>query len=87
MFREASPSGGLGDVSLGLKARLPSPSPSWQLAIEGQLELPTGDEDDLYGSGSVDLGAQLLSRLEAWKGRHEATQGIRAEAPPPDRIG
>ncbi|MBZ0112056.1 MAG: DUF3187 family protein [Thermoanaerobaculia bacterium] len=61
LFREGGPSVGIGDISLGLKARLPAPSPSWQLAIEGQVKLPTGNEEDLYGSGAVDVGTQLLA--------------------------
>ncbi len=61
LVREASPSAGIGDISVGLKARLPAPSASWELAIEGQVKLPTGDEEDLYGSGSVDLGTQILA--------------------------
>jgi len=54
-----APSPGLGDVSVGVRTRLPAPA-SWQLAVEGQLELPTGEEERLYGSGSLDIGAELL---------------------------
>jgi hypothetical protein len=59
-FRQGAPSARIGDLSLGLKARLPAPA-AWQLALEGQLKLPTGEEEDLYGSGSVDAGVQLLA--------------------------
>ena len=59
LFRSAAPGPRLSDVSLGLKARLPAP-PAWLVAIEGTLKLPTGDEDDLSGSGSADFGLQLL---------------------------
>ncbi len=60
VFREVVPSAGPGDVSVGLKALLPAPSEAWQLAVEGQVKLPMGDEDDLYGSGSADVGFQTL---------------------------
>jgi hypothetical protein len=60
VFRQREPSTGIGDLSLGLKARLPA-SEAWDLAVEGQIKLPTGDADDLYGSGSIDVGAQLLA--------------------------
>ncbi len=60
LFRSQAPGLAVSDISLGLKARLPAPS-AWLLAIEGTVKLPTGDEDDLYGSGSADFGAQLLA--------------------------
>lgn len=60
-FRDRAPSSGIGDISLGLKKRLRSGRPEWRLAVEGQLKLSTGDEEDLYGSGSEDLGAQVLA--------------------------
>lgn len=37
------------------------PSEAWELALEGSVKLPTGDEELLYGSGSTDLGLQLLA--------------------------
>lgn len=61
VFRQSDPGGGIGDVSLGLKARLPTPSPAWQLALESDLKLPTGDEERLYGTGAVDAGTELLA--------------------------
>jgi hypothetical protein len=60
VFRSRTPGLAVSDISLGLKARLPAP-PSWLLAIEGTVKLPTGDEDDLTGSGSADFGTQLLA--------------------------
>lgn len=59
VYRPEAPGFGLSDVSLGIKARLRAPS-AWRLAIAGTVKLPTGDEDDLTGSGSVDVGVQLL---------------------------
>jgi hypothetical protein len=61
VFRQSAPSGGIGDVSVGLKAKLPTPSPAWQLALESDLKLPTGDEERLYGTGAVDVGTELLA--------------------------
>jgi hypothetical protein len=59
LYRPEAPGFGISDISLGIKARLRSRS-AWRLGIAGTVKLPTGDEDDLTGSGSVDLGLQLL---------------------------
>ena len=56
--RDADPDPGIGDVTLSAKGRLPSVG-RWRLALEGSAKLPTGDEESLYGSGSLDLGLQL----------------------------
>lgn len=58
-FRNSDPGVGLGDVTVSLKSRIPTPSESWRLSAEGTVKLPTGDEDDLYGSGSADVGVAL----------------------------
>ncbi len=60
LYRPDAPGFGLSDISLGIKARLRTSS-AWHLAVAGTVKLPTGDEDDLAGSGSIDLGLQVLS--------------------------
>jgi hypothetical protein len=59
LYRPDAPGFGLSDVSLGVKARLRAPS-QWRMAIAGTVKLPTGSEDELTGSGSVDVGVQVL---------------------------
>jgi hypothetical protein len=59
VFRNRQPGAGIGDVALSLKARVPAPGDAWRVSAEGLVKLPTGDEEDLYGSGSVDFGVQL----------------------------
>lgn len=59
LYRPDAPGFGLSDVSLGVKARLRVPS-QWRMAIAGTVKLPTGSEEDLTGSGSVDVGVQVL---------------------------
>lgn len=58
-FRNSDPGVGLGDVTVSLKSRIPTQNESWRLSAEGTVKLPTGDEDDLYGSGSADVGVAL----------------------------
>ena len=52
----------LGDVVLGAKLGLlqKAPSPSFKLAAEFLLKLPTGSEERFTGSGSTDAGVQVL---------------------------
>lgn len=59
VFRNADPGVGLGDVTVGLKGRLPVKNESVRLSLEGTVKAPTGDEDDLYGSGSADAALAL----------------------------
>ncbi len=61
IYRERRPGAGFGDIAISLKGRVPVRSGKWKVAWEGVVKLPTGDEDDLYSSGSEDYGAQLLA--------------------------
>ena len=61
LFRSAEPGTGLGDVSVALKKRLELPGTPWLFAVEGVASLPTGEEEDLYGSGNEDFGVQALA--------------------------
>lgn len=58
-FRNQDPGTGLGDVVVSLKGRLPTGNEAWRLSLEGLAKLATGDEDDLYSSGSEDYGVQV----------------------------
>ena len=48
---DRDPGTGLGDVVLGAKLDLKRKAGPLLLAVEGQVKLPTGDEDSLYSSG------------------------------------
>jgi len=63
LFVNDDPSVALGDVVLGAKLGLlpGSASPSFKLAAEALLKLPTGSEEQLTGSGSTDVGVQVLA--------------------------
>jgi hypothetical protein len=60
LFTEAEPSFGLGDTVLSAKYVLHTEPGRAYLSAEALVKLPTGNEDDLYSSGSTDLGAQVL---------------------------
>ncbi len=60
VFRKVASGTRLGDVALGVKLKLPIGSDHWNMAVENAVELPTGNEKDLYSTGGVDFGTQLL---------------------------
>ncbi len=62
IFVDHDPDVQLGDTVLGVKVGLLKPNKTrrFHLALEGLLKVPTGSEDALLSSGSVDVGAQLL---------------------------
>lgn len=60
VFRDAEPSSGVGDVTVALKRRLGLRSERWSAALQAVVELASGDEEALRGSGSPDYGLQLL---------------------------
>ena len=52
--------GGIGDVQLSTRILLTPPRPERrQLALHGGVKLPTGDEDDLFGSGATDYSVGI----------------------------
>lgn len=59
LFRDQDPGAAIGDITLSLKGRIPVASESWRLSLEGLVKLDTGDDQDLYGSGNEDFGAQI----------------------------
>lgn len=70
---------GIGDVVLSAKSELAG-SPHFladigftHIAIQGLLKLPTGNQDDFYGTGSADAGVQLLSSRGVGRGRLDVT--------------
>jgi len=58
---DRSPTAGLGDLVLGAKLDLRRQPGPLLLALQGQVKLPTGDQERLYGSGAADAGVQLLA--------------------------
>ncbi len=83
VFRDREPVGGFGDIVLRSKFTfLPRPS-SLRLAVATSVKLPVANENSLFSSGSIDVGAQLIAskdyanscwhgaiglvRLGAWK--------------------
>ena len=53
---------GIGDIILRTKYNFLRNRPSWpDLAIVGDLKLPTGDEDDLLGTGTTNLKGLLVA--------------------------
>lgn len=60
LFTETAPSFGLGDTVLSAKYAIRSQPGHAYLAVEALVKIPTGSEDDLYSSGSTDLGVQAL---------------------------
>lgn len=69
-FEVTERSRGLGDVRLTLDHSLATADPRRRMGLRGGLKLPTGDSDDLHGSGSTDVSLQLLATdaatLSAW---------------------
>jgi hypothetical protein len=61
LYAEDLPDLALGDVVVGVKQRLRSTLRGTELAVEGLVKLPSGDSGRLTGTGSVDVGAQLLA--------------------------
>jgi hypothetical protein len=63
---------GIGDIILRTKYNFLRDRPRWpDLAIVGEMKLPTGDEDDLLGTGDTNLRALLVaSRTFAWLTPH-----------------
>ena len=65
LYRSEGSGPEIGDLSLSVKRRLGVPGPRrFRQAVSAVVELPTGSEATLAGSGSVDLGLRFL--LEAW---------------------
>ena len=54
----------LGDVALRGRVRLPLPGPAWAADLTVAVELPTGDTEQLAGSGEVDAS---LGFTVAWR--------------------
>ena len=63
LYLDSDPDAGWGDVLLTAKVNLRTVPRPVSLSVETSVKLPVGDEDSLYSSGSVDVGAQLLATL------------------------
>jgi hypothetical protein len=48
------PDAALGDIALYGRVRLPLPAPAWSADVTLAIELPTGDQEQLVGSGAMD---------------------------------
>lgn len=67
----------LGDVAVSAKYELaPFEDDELAIAVQGAVELPTGDARTLDGSGSLDSGLQLLVSREFGSARVHATLGV-----------
>ncbi|MDX1643370.1 MAG: DUF3187 family protein [Thermoanaerobaculia bacterium] len=58
----------VGDVEVGIKKRLAGRSAAWSLLVEAEAKLPTGDDERLISSGSVDVGLGLAAS-RCWRSR------------------
>ncbi len=76
VFRETGSGMRLGDVVVGVKRRLGSPGGRLRTAVEGAVKLPTGSEERLLGSGSVDAGARFLGEVLFRQARLRAGVGL-----------
>ncbi len=52
---------GLGDVILRTKYNFSRDNTGWDMAVLGQVTLPTGDEDDLLGTGETKFRAMFIA--------------------------
>lgn len=78
LFVDHAPGAALGDVVLGAKlALLPeSSSPSLRVSAEALLKLPTGNVDRFAGSGSTDVGVQVLATKYLGRSSLHASLGL-----------
>jgi len=51
---------GLGETTVSLKSGLGPESGPWRQAVQVHLKLPTADDDNFHGTGSVDTAVQYL---------------------------
>jgi hypothetical protein len=74
----AGPSLALGDVVVGAKydLRRGAAAPPLELAAQALLKLPTGSEERLSGSGSTDVGVQVLATKDFHKSSLHASVGL-----------
>ena len=60
-IRFDEPGPGLGETVASLKWGFGARSAAWRHAVQVQVKLPTGNDDDFYGTGSVDMAVQYLA--------------------------
>lgn len=60
VFNDTPPGSGAGDVVLRAKLKLRGGPERSLVSLQASLKLPLGDGDELFSSGSVDAGVQLL---------------------------
>jgi hypothetical protein len=66
---------GLGDITIGTKHSLP-PIGKTALAVETLVELPTGNNEKLFGSGSADAAVNLLASRRSERSNIFAATGL-----------
>ena len=59
-IRFDDPGPGLGETTVSLKAALGRGSGAWKQAVQVHLKLPTANDDDFYGTGSIDAALQYI---------------------------
>lgn len=79
LFTTRGTGAGIGDVVLAAKSELAG-SPHFladigftRLAVEALVKLPTGNQNDFYGTGSADAGVELLASRGVGRGRLDVT--------------
>ena len=76
LFLDRAPGAGLGEVVVSLKKTFWQSDPHWILGLEGAVKAPTGEEEDLYGTGSWDFGLRVLAGHRWWRARLDAGLGV-----------
>jgi hypothetical protein len=78
LFIDGTPDGlGIGDMTLSARAGLKeNRAAGIFLAATGYLKLPTGSEEDLHGSGSVDFGGQVLFTHQMERQAYHLSAGL-----------
>ena len=56
-----------GDLVFSVKRQLPLPHPWPRLALRGNIKAPTGDPDEMLGSGEPDFGLGLAGDYQPWE--------------------
>ncbi|MGD8375079.1 MAG: DUF3187 family protein [Acidobacteriota bacterium] len=73
LTEETLPATEVGDVGLSARVPIPVRGERWSLVAAALLELPTGNERNLVGSGDLDLGASVTADWR--RGRARVTLG------------
>ncbi|MFA6954454.1 MAG: DUF3187 family protein [Thermoanaerobaculia bacterium] len=75
-YTSRDPGVGLGDTTFSVKRGINGPASTWTTSVELVAKAPTGNERDLYSSGSWDAGAQVLASRFFEKSCVHASAGV-----------